>query len=247
MKKGICMVSVSIIICLAMMNFVSGSDGKLSAEYIREVFSIVKYDNGESFAIDPETVTYSEGSFTRPGASEAVVSFVDENQPHAALYGELWLLSYDKKWTPVFMINQSDSITFETIDILNDGIYEVFYVAKRWITGGILLIGYSLTSWRGGEVKTIYNTSGTSYSYHDSWKMYGDEEPIIEHEIGFEDFDGDNIVELIDTELYGTYVKTGSGEDDWEIKYETTNSTTYRFLIDDKNNIFGVEEFFKTP
>jgi|GEM_PF-3254579 len=237
------MVLVVSLVCLA-------ASAGLSAETVREAFLSVKSGEGEGdfFAVNPGSVVIAEGSFTRPGASEAVVSFIDDNQPHVALPGELWLIGHGIKWTPTLMIDQSDEVSFLTIDIARDGTSEVLYTLKRWLTGGILLVRHTLVSLRGGEVKTIYNVDGTGYAFHEVWERFGKEDPITDHEIRLEDVNGDGIVELIDTELSGTFVNTGAGEDDgWEARYTPVTSTTYRFIIDWDKAILGVEKLTPEP
>ncbi len=222
----------------------------LTADTVREIFSTLRSAEGEGdfFAVDPGTVTLAEGSFTRPGATEAVVAFIDRNQPHVALPGELWLVGYGTKWAPTLMIDQSDEVTFITLDIAHDGSSEVLYTLKRWLTGGILLVRHTLVSLAGGEIKTIYNADGTSYAFHEVWKQFGEKDPITDHEIRLEDVNGDGVVELIDTELSGTFVHTGAGDDDgWEVRYTPVESTTYRFLIDKDKEILGIEKPPKAP
>jgi len=222
----------------------------LSADDVRDLFSTVRSSEteGDYFAVDPETVTLAEGSFTRPGAAEAVVAFVDSNQPHVALPGELWLLGRGTKWAPILMIDQSDEVTFITADIAHDGMSEVLYTLKRWLTGGILLTRYTLATLTDKKVTAIYNADGTGYAFHEVWERFGDKDPIVDHEIRLEDVNGDGVVELIDTRMSGTFVNTGSGEDDgWEVRYTPEKSTTYRFLIDRDKHILGVEKLSATP
>lgn len=236
-------------VLLACMACLAAPKG-LSADNVREIFSTVRNSEGEGvfFAIDSNTVTLAEGSFTRPGATEAVVAFVDGNQPHVGLPGELWLLGYGTKWAPILMIDQSDEATFIIVDIARDGTSEVLYTLKRWLTGGILLKRQTLVSLRGTQVKTIYSADGTSYAFHEVWKQFRDKDPITDHEIHLEDVNGDGAVELIDTELSGTFVHTGAGDDDgWKIRYSPVGSTTYRFLIDNDKHILGVEKLPDTP
>lgn len=222
----------------------------LSADIVREVFLSVKSADGQGdvFAVNPDTVTVAEGSFTRPGASEAVVAFVDDNQPHVALPGEIWLLGYGSKWTPILMIDQSDEASFLTVDIAHDGTSEVLYTLKRWLTGGILLVRHGLVSLKGGNDRAIYSVDGTGYAFYEVWKEFGDQDPIRDHELRLEDINGDGTVELIDTELSGAFVHTGAGDDGgWEVRYTPVATTTYRFVIDTDKNILGVEKLSNTP
>jgi hypothetical protein len=250
MKKLVVITAALGALVLLISLYCSAAPKGLSADTVREVFSTIKSSEGEGdlFAVDPATVTPAEGSFTRPGAAEAVVAFIDSNQPHVGLPGELWLLTYKGNWTPTLMIDQSDEVSFITADIAHNGSSEVLYTLKRWLTGGILLVRHTLVSLTGGRVKTIYNTDGTSYAFHEVWKQFGEKDPIIDHEIRLEDVNGDGVVELIDTELSGTFVHTGAGDDDgWEVRYTPVESTTYRFLIDTDKEILGVEKLPEAP
>jgi hypothetical protein len=250
MKKSPAIVAlVGLAVLFVSLNCPASPKG-LSADAVREIFLSVKSAEGEGdfFAVNPDTVTLAEGSFTRPGASEAVVAFVDNNQPHVGLPGELWLLGYTSRWTPILMIDQSDEATFMTIDIAHDGTSEVLYTLNRWLTGGILLVRHTLVTLKGGQDKAIYNVDGTSYAFHEVWKQFGDKDPIRDHEIRLEDVNGDGTVELIDTELSGTFEHTGAGDDDgWEIRYTPVTSTTYRFVIDTDKNILGIEKIAAKP
>jgi hypothetical protein len=249
MKRLPMIVGAGLILC-AVSLFCLAAPGGLTADDVKDIFSTVKSAEGEGdfFAVDPGTVTLAEGSFTRPGAAEAVVAFVDSNQPHVALPGELWLLGRGAKWAPVLMIDQSDEVTFTTADIAHDGMSEVLYTLERWLTGGILLTRQTLVTLTDKKVTTIYSADGTSYAFHEVFKQFGDKDPIVGHEIRLEDVDGDGTVELIDTRTSGTFVNTGKGDDDgWEVQYTPVETTTYRFLIDRDKHILGVEKLPATP
>jgi hypothetical protein len=94
MKKLVVITAVIGVLVFLVSLYCPAAPKGLSADNVREIFSTVKSTEGmgDYIAVDPDTVTLAEGSFTRPGASEAVVAFVDRNQPHVGLPGELWLL-----------------------------------------------------------------------------------------------------------------------------------------------------------
>jgi hypothetical protein len=250
MKRPLAIAALAGLAVLSVSLYCLAASKGLSADTVREILLSVKSAEGEGdfFAVNPDSVTIAEGSFTRPGAAEAIVAFVDDNQPHVALPGELWLLGYGSRWTPVLMIDQSDEVSFLTVDIARDGTSEVLYTLNRWLTGGILLVRHTLVSLKGGHDMTIYNVDGTGYAFHEVWKQFGDKDPIRDHEIRLEDVNGDGTVELIDTELSGTFEYTGAGDDEgWEVRYSPVMSTAYRFVIDSDRNILGVEKLPNTP
>ena len=250
MKRPLTIAALVGLVLLSISLYCLAAPKGLSADIVREVFLSVKSaeDEGDFFAVNPDSVTIAEGSFTRPGAAEALVAFVDGNQPHVALPGELWLLGYGSRWTPVLMIDQSDEVSFLTVDIARDGTSEVLYTLNRRLTGGILLVRHTLVSLKGGQDMTIYNVDGTGYAFHEVWSQFGDKDPIVDHEIRLVDVNGDGTVELIDTELSGTFEYTGTGDDEgWEVRYTPMASTTFRFVIDSDRNILGVEKLPNTP
>jgi hypothetical protein len=250
MKKSPVIVAVAGLAVLFASLISIAAPGRLSADIVREVFLSVKSADGEGdvFAVNADTVAVAEGSFTRPGATEAVVAFVDANQPHVALPGEIWLLGNGSKWAPILMIDQSDEASFLTVDIAHDGTAEVLYTLKRWLTGGILLVRHSLVTLKGGNDRALYTVDGTSYAFYEVWKEFGEQDPIRDHELRLEDVNGDGTVELIDTELSGEFVHTGAGDDGgWEIRYTPVATAAYRFVIDTDKNILGVERLSNTP
>jgi len=217
------------------------AEESLTEEAIREAFALWEDDTGEFTVIDPNDIAWEVGSFTKPGAVEAVVSFIDREQAHIALPGELWLLGKNGTFTPLLMINQSDEITFQAIDVNNDGMDEVLYRATRSVTGGLRFTHQSLVSLRGGEVRVLYNADGSDWWFYNPM-MYSEDEPMIDHEITLEDIDGDGVLELSDTEMVGEFVYTGVGEDGYELQYTPAKTTVYRFITDEGNSIVSVEE-----
>ncbi|MBN1882858.1 MAG: hypothetical protein JW885_11840 [Deltaproteobacteria bacterium] len=216
-------------------------DSSLTEDAIREAFALWEDETGEFTVIDPNEITWEIGSFTQADAVEAVVSFIDNGQAHVALPGELWLLEKNGVFTPLLMINQSDEITFQAIDVNNDGIDEVLYRATRSITGGLRFTNQSLVSLLDGEVRVLYTADGSDYWFYNEM-MYSEDEPMIDHEITLEDIDDDGILELMDTELVGEFVPTDTGEEDYELRYTPEKTTVYRFIIDEGNTIVCIEE-----
>jgi len=234
-------------VCALLLLFiipVAAREASLTEEAIREAFASWEDETGEYTVIDPNEIAWELGSFTEPGAVEAVVSFVDYGQAHYALPGELWLLGKNGAPTPLLMINQSDEISFQAIDVNGDGVDEVLYRATRSITGGLRFTNQSLVSLLDGEVRVLYNADGSDYWFYNEM-MYSEEEPMIDHEITLTDINGDGILELSDTELVGEFVYTGSGEDGYELRYTPEKTTVYRFITDERNAIVSIEEIIE--
>ena len=219
----------------------AAQEESLTADVIREAFASWEDETGEFTVVDPNEITWETGSFTQVDAVEAVVSFIDYGQAHVALPGELWLLEKNENFAPLLMINQSDEITFQAVDVNNDGIDEVLYRATRSITGGMRFTNQSLVSLLGGEVRVLYAADGSDYWFYNEM-MYSEDEPMIDHEITLEDIDDDGILELSDTELIGEFVATGGGEEDYELRYTPEKTTVYRFITDERNSIVSIEE-----
>jgi len=240
MNRYLFLCFVCVFLLLSMMP-AAAREESLTEEAIREAFASWEDETGEFAVTNPVEMAWEVGSFTGPDAVEAVVSFVDYDQAHYALPGELWLLEKDETFTPLMMIDQSDEITFQAIDVNNDGVDEVFYRATRSVTGGLRFTHESLVSLLGGEVRVLYNADGSDYWFYNEM-MYSEDEPMIDHEITLEDIDGDGILELSDTEMVGEFEYTGVGEDGYELQYTPAKTTVYRFITDEGNNIVSIEE-----
>jgi hypothetical protein len=217
-------------------------EASLTPEGVREAFTSWVDESMDFTVTDPDAISIAEGSFTSPGADEAVVAFVDRSKAHMSLPGEIWLLRRDGgRWAPALMIDQSDEITFQTLDIAGSGIMQILLRAQSSITGGMRFMHWSLVSLAGGEARTLYAASGTGFWFRYEWVHAGGAEPLTDHEVVLKDTDGDGIVELVDTELSGAFVYTGAGEDGYELRNTPVKTTVYRFVIDDKKNIVSVE------
>lgn len=157
------------------------------------------------------------------------------------LPGEIWLLKTNGVLTPLFMVDQSDEIRFQVIDITGNGIDSVLLRAESSITGGMRFMHWSLVSLVGGKVRVLYSASGEGFWYHNEW-IFSGKGPMTDREVALKDIDGDGVLELSDTEMAGAFVSTGPGEDDYELHNTPTKTTVYRFILDKDKNIVSVEE-----
>jgi len=214
----------------------------LTADVVRAVFSAQINEEGNPYDLDPASISFREGSFTRPGAREALVWFFDRNQSHAAGWAELWLMRDDGGWKSVMVIEQSDRMDARLIDAGGKGISAVFLTATHQATGGFVSSYWALVSLYGGTPSTLYSADGSDFAFWDMYKEFGQGQGIILHQIGFRDVWGDSAMELIDTELSGTFVKTGKGESGYEVRWTPAATTTYRLVVDKDGVIKRVEK-----
>ena len=159
--------------------------------------------NEDNNIYDLADIKWQEGSFSKKDIVEALVSFYDNNQCHAAGYSELWLLRFENGWQIVRKIEDTDWVSFKVLDIEGDGKSEV------WITGGGGNQGYfgsfgKLLVLDINSTMTLYTNSGFDYT------GAGEEgEALCMHEMDFRDIDNDGILEIIDLEKKKTYTWTG--------------------------------------
>ena len=208
----------------------------LTEEAIRKAFEPWGEGMGEQrdawdYVNDPQEIKWERGSFTGPGAVEAVVSFNEERLPH--FNAQLWLLKWDGKgWGPVFAILRSDTITFQAVDITGSGIDCLLVRMESSTTGGYRFMAWSLVSVLGGKDRTLYSAEGTGFWCYNEWEYNGHKEPMTDHELTLRDVNDDGVLELVDTELTGVFVSTGTDEGDCEIHNSPTKTTVYRFVLD---------------
>lgn len=100
------------------------ADPLLTVETATGLFSSRSNEGGRPFS--PTAVTIVEGAFTAPGRAEAVISFADMSQSHAAGMAEIWLLRLvNDDWEPILKITEFDTAEFVTTDINGDGALEI--------------------------------------------------------------------------------------------------------------------------
>ena len=141
-------------------------------------------------------IRYDQGEFTRAGSFEAIVSFDDEDQPHATGYYEVWLLTYKNGWRLTKKLFDWDVGKFMIVNINDHG------RPKIWIEGsggnqGYFQIKGKLISLENGHENILFSTKG----YNNSG-AYGKFDMF---EIDFKVIDKDQPVEIVETRIKGKY------------------------------------------
>ena len=159
---------------------------KLFSEKLNEVKRHYKLNN----------IMFEQGEFTKAGVLEAIISFEDENQPHATGYYEVWLLSYDKGWRIKRKLFDWD---FGKFKIINIGVNKR---PKIWIEGVGGNQGYDnyegkLLSLANEHEDILFATKGHNYL-----GAYGDADMF---DIKFKDIDGEGFLEIIETRVKSKY------------------------------------------
>jgi hypothetical protein len=159
---------------------------KLFSDKLNEVKSHYKLSN----------IKFAQGEFTKAGSLDAIISFEDENQPHATGYYEVWLLSYDNGWRIKRKLFDWDVGEFK---IINIGDKER---PKIWIEGSGGNQGYDnfegkLILLSNEHEDILFLTKGYNFL-----GAYGDSDMFM---IKFEDIDGDGLLEIIETRVKSKY------------------------------------------
>lgn len=141
-------------------------------------------------------IMFEQGEFTKAGSLDAIISFDDENQPHATGYFEVWLLSYENGWRIKRKLFDWDVGKFKIIDIGDNE------RPKVWIEGsggnqGYLRFEGKLISLSNESDDILFLTKGYNYT-----GAYGDSDMFC---IIFKDIDGDGLLEIIETRVKGKY------------------------------------------
>ncbi len=140
------------------------------------------------------------------------------------------------------MIDQSDEIRARLLDAGGKGISAVFLSASHFSTGGFISSHWSLVSLAGGAAKSIFNAAGNDFAFYEMYKQVGGKDRIVMHQVGFRDNYGDSAAELIDTEVTGTFVRTGKGDSGYEVTWSPAGTTTYRLIVDTNGALTGIEK-----
>lgn len=159
---------------------------KLFSDKLNEVKSHYKLNN----------IMFEQGEFTKAGSPEAIISFDDDNQPHATGYYEVWLLSYDNGWIIKRKLFDWDAGKFKIINIGDNE------RPKVWIEGGGGNQGYDnfagkLILLSNEHEDILFSTKGYNYL-----GAYGDSDMFS---IIFKDIDGDGLLEIIETRVKSKY------------------------------------------
>jgi hypothetical protein len=213
-----------------------------SADAVRAAFAGLTNDDGRAYDLNPGSIVVLVGSFTAPGAKEAVVRFVDNNQSHAAGAAELWLMRDKGALRPVALIDQSDDIHARLVDPGGTGISAVLLTASHFSTGGFITSRRALVSLWGGKAKTIFSAAGNDFAFYAMYEEVGGKDKIVMHQVDYRENYGDSPAELIDTELSGAFVKTGKGDSGYEMVWTPVVTTTFRLVVDKNGAVTGIEK-----
>jgi hypothetical protein len=202
---------------------------RLNESIIRRLFESRINEDGFNYSLSD--IKWQEGAFSDYNAKEAVVSFTDGSQCHAAGYSEVWLLSYDGSWKIEDKFSDSDWLDFEVVDLQNDGLLEV------WVTGGggnqgyFGTYGYLLVSFPQHKevLKNVYTLTGFDYT-----GAAEEGEALYTHEVKFKDVDHDGILELVDLQVRKSFAWTG---EKYFSDYVVISSTSEEIVVDLDNLI----------
>lgn len=141
-------------------------------------------------------IKFKQGDFTKPGSFDAIISFDDQNQPHATGYYEVWLLSYENGWKIKKKLFDWDVGNFEIINIHDHD------RPKIWIEGsggnhGYFKLAGKLISLANGHEEILFLTKG-----YNNTGAYGESDVF---NIQFKDIDGEGLVEIIETRVKEKY------------------------------------------
>jgi len=166
-----------------------------------------------------------------------LVQFSDTNQCHGSHMFELWLLEYSQDWRSqcksgwkiVKEIADADLLSFKTVDVDGDGIFEVF--VNEYFLGNE---GHDRMMWK---VMRIYEDYPCEVLYqadgHDDRGSLDQGEIVVWHHIRFVDMDSDGRLEIVDTEHVEDRVSMGEGKiNDWDVS--SKDSETVWTLLDNK-------------
>lgn len=191
----------------------------LTEKRVRELFLNKMNDDGQNYNLTD--IKLVQGSFTKTGALEAVVSFYDHNQCHASGWTEVWLLKYENGWRLMRKLADSDSVVFKLVDLESDGRSEILITTSAG--------GQGYQGIEGELISVSENSVSTLYSFRgfDNTGALVEGEAQCLHNIEFKDVDNDGILELMDTEERKTFSSEGGN---YSQKSSVTRKTTFKLI-----------------
>ena len=189
---------IALVCCAACAVLAAGSSRgedhrRLDIRVIESLFEDRLNDDG--FSYDLKHVKWHEGSFRDGDGREALVSFYDSAQCHAAGYSELWLLRCEDGWRLDEKIEDADTVEYEPLDIDGDGRLEVWIVAGGGNQGYFTYTG-KLVSFGPASCSILYSNSGED----NTGAVVREGVLLRSHKMGFWDIDGDGVLEVLDLE-----------------------------------------------
>lgn len=192
-------------------------------------------DNEEGRPFSPTSLKVTEGVFTAAGLAEAVVSFVDTSQSHAAGIAEIWLLRLvNENWKPIVKIAESDTAEFVTTDLNGDGVLEIL----THTTGGnqgYFVIKHRLIYFADGRPTDLLTFEG-----FDNTGWAEDGMCAFDARFAFRDVNKDTILEVELTEFYDYCRKEG---DTSVFLRRSERKTIFCPVISPSGSIIGIQRF----
>ncbi len=207
------------------------ADPLLTRDAAALLFSCRENEEGRSFS--PTSVTVVEGAFTAPARTEAVISFADTSQSHAAGAAEIWLLRLEgDDWEPIFKIAECDTAEFFTTDLNGDGALELLTHTTRQ-NQGYCIIGWRLFHFADGNPADLLTFEGFDNT---GWPDKGI--CVFDARFAFRDVNKDAILEVELTEFYDYCMK----EDGASVFLRRSERTTvFRPVISRSGSVVGIQ------
>jgi hypothetical protein len=203
----------------------------LSAERVVKVFSC--RDNEEGRPFSPVSVTIVEGAFTAAGRTEAVISFSDTSQSHAAGTAEIWLMRLvDDKWEAITKIAESDTADFAATDLNGDTALEILTHTSAG-NQGYFIINRQLLYFADARPTKLLTFEGFDNT---GWPDKGI--CAFDARFAFKDVNKDTILEVELTEFYDYCRKEG---DTSVFERRSEKTTLFRPVISSSGSIIGIE------
>jgi hypothetical protein len=196
---------------------------RIDEHVIVEVFANALNENGSNYSLSE--IEWEKGAFTRIDALEALVSFYDVSQSHAVGWSETWLMSFEDAWKINRKLGEGDKVSFERVDIEDDGRWEVWLTMSSMFQGAAQTES-QLISLRPDASSILYVSSGI-----DDTGAGMEGEAMRQHITEFRDIDQDGVLEILDLEKRKSYQWTGEKwESDYVVISAESTSTTYKLM-----------------
>lgn len=171
----------------------------LTEATISKMFS--RLNNEDKRAYNPTHIEFQLGTFTRKGAQEAVVSFVDEGATKLAGWHQVWLIVYEKSWKPERRLLNMDCCRFNVVEIGDSGNQKIWVEGSTMERGNMVSVG-RLISFSGNKAKYIYTTGG----------FFNNDQGLNNFAVEFKDIDNDGMLEIIEQRRKGDSERSNIAE-----------------------------------
>lgn len=190
--KKLCLLILIVCLAFAVSFAAEKYTGPYNPERLNSFFKGVTTEGGTAFDFNECEAEFWTGSFTAPGAQEAVIIVNIPYASRAEGITHVWLMkARDEKLVPSFSFYSGDDASLTFVDVQGDGKEEVF-IKSSSAAQGTEIESAKLYTFVNGKPKVIFQ-------YSEENSSWGEEsEESISHEISFQDIDGDGIIEIID-------------------------------------------------